>query len=88
MVTPTPPSNSTFRWSCNGCSIDGKNEQSIYISEVDFSLRGEINCSVIVGYETYTSIPIRLGVIGEYYIHTVCNLPQNVMDMNMSHELK
>ena len=66
MVTPTPPSDSEFSWSCNGCSLESVHFQFVTINEVEMSYSGEINCSVITEHEKYTSEPIELRVLGKY----------------------
>ena len=66
MVTPTPPSDSEFRWSCStGCVVDGKIGQTINITELRLTDSGDVNCSVFVDGFEYTSKPIELRVIGK-----------------------
>ena len=68
MVTPPPPSDSEFSWSCNGCSLELIHFQSVNINELEMSDSGEINCSVMDDHEKYTSEPIKLQVLGKYDI--------------------
>ena len=64
MVTPTPPSDSEFSWSCStGCIVDGKIGQSITITELRLTDSGELHCSVIVDGFEHTSKPIELRVL-------------------------
>jgi len=66
MVTPTPPPDSEFSWSCSGCPIEMESFQLVADHKLQISDSGELNCSVTVGYEKYTSESIELRVIGEY----------------------
>ena len=71
MVTPTPPSDSEFSWSCStGCSFDMETEQSFNITELEVTDSGELNCSVIVNGVKYTSEMIELQVTGKVTINT------------------
>jgi len=66
MVTPTPPSDSEFSWSCStGCFVDMEIEQSVNISELEGTDSGELNCSVIIDDVEYTSGTIDLQVTGK-----------------------
>ena len=65
MVTPPPPSDSEFSWGCStGCFVDMETEQSVNITELEVTDSGELNCSVIVDGEDYTSEPTKLKVTG------------------------
>ena len=67
MVTPSPPSDSEFSWSCStGCFVDMEIEQSVKITELEITDSGELNCSVIIDDVEYTSESIELRVIGKY----------------------
>ena len=67
MVTPTPPSDSEFSWSCStGCFVDMEIEQSVNITELEQTDSGELNCSVIIDDVEYTSESIELRVTGKY----------------------
>jgi len=67
MVTPTPPSDSEFSWSCStGCFVDMEIEQSVNITELEVTDSGELNCSIIIDGIEFTSESIELQVIGEY----------------------
>jgi len=67
MVTPSPPSDSEFSWSCStGCFVDMEIKQSVNISELEVTDSGEINCSVIVDGVEYTSETINFRVEGNY----------------------
>ena len=66
MVTPTPPPDSKFSWSCStGCSVDKEIEQSVNITELEVKDSGELNCSVIIDDVEYTSESVELRVTGE-----------------------
>jgi len=63
MVTPTPPSDSEFSWSCStGCLFDL--EQSVQFNDIKPADNGEMNCSVAVDGVKYTSNVVELRVIG------------------------
>jgi len=65
MVTPSPPSDSEFSWSCfTGCFVDMEIEQSVNISKLEVTDSGELNCSVIIDDVEYTSETIELRVTG------------------------
>ena len=65
MVTPTPPSDSEFSWSCStGCFVDMEIEQSVNITELEIKDSGELNCSVIIDDVEYTSEVTNLKVTG------------------------
>ena len=65
MVTPTPPSDTEFSWSCStGCSFDMETEQSINITELEVTDNGEFNCSIIIDGVVYISETIELQVTG------------------------
>jgi len=66
MVTPPPPSDSEFSWSCNGCSLESVRFQFVTIDKLKMSDSGEINCSVMIDHEKYTGEPIELRVLGKY----------------------
>ena len=75
MVTPTPPSDSEFIWSCStGCFVDMEIEQSVNTTELEVTDSGELNCSIIIDGIEFTSESIELQVIGEYIgvIHLSC----------------
>ena len=66
MVTPTPPSDSEFSWSCStGCFVDMEMEQSVNITELEVTDSGELNCSVIIDDFEYTSESVELKVTGK-----------------------
>jgi len=66
MVTPTPPSDSEFSWSCStGCFVDMEIEQSVNITELEIANGGELNCSVIIDGVEYVSETIELQVTGK-----------------------
>ena len=63
MVTPTPPSDSQFSWSCStGCFVDMKMEQSVNITELEVTDSGELSCSVIIDDVEFTSKSVELTV--------------------------
>ena len=65
MVTPTPPSNIEFNWSCStGCFVDKEMEQSVNVTELEVTDSGELNCSVIINDVEYTSESVVLKVTG------------------------
>ena len=65
MVTPTPPSDSEFSWSCStGCFVDMEIEQSVNITELELTDGGELNCSVTINDMEYTSESVELRVTG------------------------
>ena len=65
MVTPTPPANSTFSWSCStGCFADMKTEQTIHVTDLDTLDNGIITCSVTIRYLKRHSEPLDLLVSG------------------------
>ena len=66
MVTPTPPSDSEYSWNCNGCSLESVHYQFVTINESKMSDSAEINCSIMIDHEKYTSGPIQLQVLGKY----------------------
>ena len=69
MVTPTPPSDSEFSWSCStGCFVDMEMEQSVNIAELEVTDSGELNCSAIIDDVEYASESVELRVIGRYFI--------------------
>ena len=69
MVTPTPPSDSEFSWSCStGCFVDMEMEQSVNITELEETDSGELNCSVIIDDVEYASESVELRVTGKYFI--------------------
>ena len=80
MVTPTPPSDSEFSWSCStGCFVDMEIEQSVNITELEVTDSGELNCSVKIDGVEYVSETIELQVTGkiecihaEYHKYTCC----------------
>ena len=78
MVTPTPPSDSEFSWSCStGCFVDMETEQSINITELEVTDSGELNCSVIIDDVEYTSESVELQVTGPgTYKSLLVNLPE------------
>ena len=62
-VTPTPPSDSEFSWSCSaGCFVVVETEQSVNIK---VTKSREINCAVIIDGMEYISEPIELQPVGE-----------------------
>ena len=66
MVTPTPPSDSEFSWSCStGCFVDMEMEQSVNITELEAMDSGELNCFVIIDDVEYASELVELRVIGK-----------------------
>ena len=67
-VTPTPPSNSVFNWSCStGCFADMEMGQTISIAMLNESDSGEIICSFMFDGLQYESDPFNLQVVGECY---------------------
>ena len=81
MVTPTPPSDSEFSWSCNGCFLESVHFQFTTIDNSKMLDSGEINCSVIVDHEKYTSEPIELGKCHEIVqlgMNYVPNIPPHL----------
>ena len=63
MVTPTPPSDSEFSWSCStGCFADMEMEQTINVTDIEEMDSGVINCSVIIDGMEYFSAFIDLQV--------------------------
>jgi len=67
IVTPTPPPDSEFSWSCSTeCFVDMEIEQSVNISELEVTDSGELNCSVIVDGVEYTSETVELRVTGKH----------------------
>ena len=71
MITPPPPSDSEFSWSCStGCFVDMETEQSVNITELEVTDSGELNCSVIVDDVEYISESVELRVlhsVGKFY---------------------
>ena len=68
MVTPTPPSDSEFSWSCStGCFVDMEMEQSVNITELEVTDIGELNCSVIIDDVEYASELVELRVTGKLF---------------------
>ena len=64
MVTPTPPSDSEFSWSCStGCFADMEMEQTINVTEIEEMDSGVVNCSVIIDEMEYSSEFIELQVV-------------------------
>ena len=64
MVTPTPPSDSEFSWSCStGCFADMEMEQTINVTDIEEIDSGVINCSVTIDGTQYFSEPIEIGVV-------------------------
>ena len=64
MVTPTPPSDSEFSWSCStGCFADMEMEQTINVTEIEEMDSGVVNCSVIIDGMEYFSEFIELQVV-------------------------
>ena len=64
MVTPTPPSDSEFSWSCStGCFADMEMEQTINVTEIEEMDSGVVNCSVIIDGMDYSSEFIELQVV-------------------------
>ena len=72
MVTPTPPPDSEFSWSCStGCFVDMEIEQSVNITELEVTDIGELNCSVIIDGVEYTSETIDLQVIAGKLLYLI-----------------
>ena len=63
-VTPTPPPNSEFSWSCStGCFADMEMNQIIYTDELEETDSGVLNCSVSINEIDYFSELIEIEVI-------------------------
>ena len=63
-VTPTPPADSEFTWSCStGCFADMEMEQTINVTGIEEMDSGVINCSVIIDGMEYFSEFIELQVV-------------------------
>ena len=69
-VTPTPPSDSEFSWSCStGCFADMETEESVNVTDLEGTDSGVLNCSVFVNGFEYSSESFILQVInGENFI--------------------
>ena len=69
-VTPTPPSDSEFSWSCStGCFADMEREESVNVTDLEGTDSGVLNCSVFVNGFEYSSESFILQVInGENFI--------------------
>ena len=66
VISPTPPSDSEFYWSCSiGCSFDKKAGQTINI-ELELTDSGKLNCTVMIDGMEYTSKSVELRVIGKH----------------------
>ena len=63
LVTPTPPSDSEFSWSCStGCFADMEMEQTIHTTILNVTDSGILNCSVVVNGVKYSSESFELQV--------------------------
>ena len=63
-VTPIPPRNHVFSWSCStGCFADTATVQTISVAGLDEADSGVINCAVIINGIRYSSEPFELQVI-------------------------
>lgn len=61
-VTPTPPSNSVFNWSCStGCFANMDLNQTVSINMLNESDSGEIVCSFMFNGLQYESDPYKLS---------------------------
>ena len=64
LVTPTPPSDSEYSWSCStGCFFDMEIEQSVNVSELELTDEGVLNCSVMIDGVEFFSDPYELVVV-------------------------
>ena len=64
-VSPTPPSNSEYNWSCStGCFADMQMEQTISVTISNETDGGILHCSVVVDGVQYFSELFILQVIG------------------------
>ena len=67
-VTPSPPFDSEFSWSCStGCFADMEMEQYIY-DELELTDSGVLNCSVSINEIEYFSELIEIEVIEGRYL--------------------
>ena len=72
LVTPAPPSDSEYSWSCStGCFVDMEIEQSVYVSELELTDEGILNCSVMIDGVEFVSDPFELVVLGKKICSTV-----------------
>ena len=63
-VTPTPPANSQFSWSCEtGCFADMKMRRIIFATNLNTMDSGSITCSLTINNLKYTSKPLHLQVV-------------------------
>ena len=63
-VTPTPLSDSEFRWSCStGCFADMAMSQFVHVTNLEETDSGILNCSVVINGVEYFSEPFALQVI-------------------------
>ena len=64
LVTPTPPSDSEYSWSCStGCFVDMEIEQSVNVSELEVTDEGVLNCFVMIDGVEFFSDPYELVVV-------------------------
>ena len=62
-VTPTPPSDSEFSWSCStGCFADMEIEQIVNVTDLEETDSGILNCSVVINGIEYFSESYDLQV--------------------------
>ena len=68
-ISPTPPSNSEYSWSCStGCFADMQMEQTISVTISNVTDGGIIHCSVVVDGVQYSSEVFEVQVIdGELF---------------------
>ena len=63
-VTPAPPANSQFSWSCEtGCFADMKMSHTIFATKLNTVDSGSITCSLTINNVKYHSKPLHLQVV-------------------------
>ena len=71
LVTPTPPSDSEYSWSCStGCFVDMEIEQSVNVSGLEVTDEGVLNCSVMIDGIEFVSSLFQLVISGKLSIRT------------------
>ena len=73
MVTPTPPSDSEFSWSCNGCLFDKSTEQSVIVKVEEPGI-DQLNCSVDINGIKYTSNTVDVKISGKCRLQLLMKL--------------
>ena len=76
-VTPAPPSNTEFSWSCpSGCFADRKTAQTINVANLARTDSGVLNCSAIINGIQYFSDSFELQVTNgkKFFMHKFCTV--------------